>query len=524
MCPKKSQDQSLPRQFEFQARKLNSRGQALGLAPNGKEVFVDGLVPGERALVQLVEEKRTYARARVLERTATAAERREPACPYFPQCGGCSLQHLDYQAQLQHKQQQLRYCLHSIGRFSYEELDSSQVFDRALASPQELRYRSKSQMPLACQDGQPPRIGFYRTGSQEIVDGSSCLIQDLAADQARLAFRQTWAEAQSKLPREARKAGFWRHLLVRVSQAERRALVSLVIRKKISYEPTALLPFLSQYRRRLKSCLAERQCQLGGLYLNFQPEANNRIHSWDFLDLGPSLDRLEAVDQRAKDPQDADALEPALPKPRLTLQKTGQRRPEASITEVVNGIRYPLGPASFFQINVPQTAEIYRQIRNWVQELGAKVIYDLYCGAGSISLQLAQDGLEVYGIEIVQEAVHKAQEAARLNGLEAQCQFAAGAAENLVPQLVQAGVWPLPDCLVVDPPRKGLDAQLSQFIATELQPAKVIYLSCDPASLARDLALLRDRGGYQLRRFIAYDLFPQTMHVETVCLMTRGKD
>lgn len=472
--------------FVVNIRDLNQHGQGVATLPDGLCVFVDDAFPGEQVRITLIERKSSYAVGHVMERLVVSPDRVDPSCELASRCGGCQFQGMAYEAQLVYKAERLRRCLKKLAKLDDTQLDSLiPAGTKAIASPSPSRYRSKSQMPISM-GSEGIQIGFYERKSHRLVDGTSCPIQSELADVLRRVLRSCLERFSFPLSSPTQKEGLslFRHLLVRVSEAEQTVLATLVLSLskedwKAGHYPKPLLSFLDTFAQEAAEALSKKGASLAQLYLNFHPKPSNLISTYDFLPYW------------------------------------GSRK---HVMEVVQGLRYELGPASFFQINVPQTERLYQRALDLAGLSGKEVVYDLYCGAGSISLLLAKHAKQVIGVEVVEEAVINARQAALRNYL-INVDFYLGKAELVLPDLLDRGLIPRAEVVVVDPPRKGLELSLIECIA-ELSPHRLVYVSCDPATLSRDVGIFREKG-YELTVAEAFDMFPQTSHVECVVLMER---
>ncbi|KAF5061848.1 23S rRNA (uracil-C(5))-methyltransferase RlmCD [anaerobic digester metagenome] len=423
-------------------------------------LFINGVLPGEKIRARVVRVNRSHGFARLEEVLVSSSDRVEPPCPYFGRCGGCDLQHQAYEAQLAFKTERVKDCFQRIGGFA------DPVVEPAIGMEQPWRYRNKVQMPIGRQDGEV-RVGFYRGRSHEIIDIKECLIQNEPSDRIAEAVRH-WIKEHiiPVLDREDEIIpGAVRHLLIREARYTGQMLVVLVA-------TSAEVPHLEELVRDLRLAVP----QIRGLVLNLNDAVTNRV-------LGEINHTVWG---------------------------------EATIEDTIGDIRYRISPHSFFQVNPEQTRRMYDKVVELAQLTGDEHVLDLYCGAGTIALYLARHAARVTGVEIVREAIADANYNKTLNNLS-QVEFIHGKSEELIQQLMTESREP--DLVVVDPPRKGCDESLLQAIGhSGIQ--RMIYVSCDPATLARDAKILRTFG-FHPAHIQPYDNFPQTQHVETVVLMTR---
>lgn len=423
-------------------------------------LFIPGALPGEKVRARVVRVNRGHGFARLDEVLVPSPDRQVPPCPYFGRCGGCDLQHQTYQAQLRFKTERVRDCFARIG--AMPEAPVSPVL--GMAEP--WRYRNKVQMPIGREDGRI-RVGFYKGHSHEIIDIRECLIQNQASDVVAQTVREwmgTHGIAALDREDEIHPASL-RHLLIREARHTGQILVVLVT-------TSPEIPHLSE----LLALLRERVPQLSGLVLNINSEFTNRI-------LGRDNHLIWGED---------------------------------TIIDTIGEIRYRISPHSFFQVNPEVTRLMYDKVLELADFQGDEHVLDLYCGAGSIALYIARHTGTVTGVEIVPEAIRDAEHNKRLNGIT-NATFIHGRSEDLIQELMSQGKTP--DLVIVDPPRKGCDETLLQAIG-ESAITRMIYVSCDPATLARDARILRQYG-FMPRVIQPFDNFPQTQHVETVVLITR---
>lgn len=467
---------------EVSCRALNQQGQGVATLADGLTVFVNGLLPSEVARIRLTEKKKSYAVGKIIKMLESSPERCEPACPVFGRCGGCTLQHIEYPAQLRYKADRVRDALLRIGGFSADSVQALlPAGSTANGTEPPWQYRAKSQMPIKGTELEP-LIGFYAAGSHEVVDSEVCPIQDAAADLVRKTLREALHAYPLSIYDEAAGMGLLRHLLVRCGVSSRDVLVVLVVNLSMKrYDslpddhPTKL--FFKSFGDKCKEVLLSRGYNLSSLSLNHNNVSGNLITTHEYSPIYFSHD----------------------------------------LTESILGLTYRISPAAFFQVNPRQTAALYQAALDAAQLGPDELAFDLYCGTGSISLQLARSARRVKACEMVQSAIDDAKLNAADNNVE-NVEFYTGKAELLVPEWLEAGEQA--DVIVVDPPRKGLEASLVETLRLA-QAKRIVYVSCDPATLARDCKRLCEEGLYELQSIETFDMFPHSMHVETVVLMSR---
>ena len=431
--------------------------EGMGVARwEGRVVFVPGTILGERWEVQLLKVKTNAAWGRAVRLLAPSPERVELDCPLAGRCGGCQYRHMTYEEELRAKRQRVQDALTRVGGVSLE-------LPQVLGAENPLRYRNKVQFPVA-QEKRGLAVGYYRARSHDVLDVDDCLLQPEAVTTLRRAFKG-WME-RYRIPAydEGTRQGLIRHLYVRTNQAGE-ALCCVVANG-------ARLPHAPE----LVQALRQAAPALAGLVLNTNTKDTNVI-------LGPSYRTIWGRD---------------------------------FLEERLCGMTFRLSVPSFFQINRAQTERLYAQALEFAGLTGRETVLDLYCGIGTISLALAQRAGQVIGAEIVPEAVQDAQANAARNQVD-NARFLCGDAGEAAFQLAAEGVRPQVIC--VDPPRKGLAPEVPEILAS-MAPERIVYVSCDPATLARDVKRFGELG-YPVVKAQAVDLFPRTAHVETVVLLSK---
>ena len=445
------------REYDMTAEDLTIDGMGVGRI-DGMAVFAEGLLPGERGRVLVIKKAKKYAVAKTLEVYETSPDRVKPQCGVFQQCGGCSLMHLRYEAQLAYKQGRVSRLLAVNGGVSVPPED-------ILPSPQMLRYRNKTAFPVK-QGKEGLLIGCYAKRSHRVVNTEQCLLQHPDADKALQIIRRWMEENEISAYDEERHQGLVRHVVVRRSSLGE-MMVGLVVNGKG-------VPKERELGRQLQAALP----QVKTLVINSNQTRGNVI-------LG-----------------------------RETRPILGDGR----IAEQIGGLGFRISLNTFLQINHAQMEKMYDTVMKLAQIGPEDVVADLYCGAGTMSLYSALLAKRVYGVEIVPEAVQDARDNAKANGIENATFFCGDCKEAFRRILRQEGRL---DVVIVDPPRKGLDNQVLEDIA-ESGADKVAYVSCDPATLARDVKILQERA-YQVQKIQPLDLFPMSTHVETVVLLSKLK-
>lgn len=427
----------------------------------GMAVFVPGLLPGERALVRIVKPEKRYAFGRVEKLLEKSPSRAEPFCPIYKRCGGCVCQHMTYEASLAFKRQQVQDLLQRAGGLSIEV---PPVW--GMAHP--FGYRNKGAYPVAQTDG-APACGFFAPRSHDLVPlpENGCAIQGEDSARATQAVLNWMRENNVPAYDEQTGRGLVRHIMTRSTTSGELMVVVVVTRADI---PKA---------GRLIELLRAAVPGLCSVCLSVNSRRTNVI-------LGTDIRVLWG---------------------------------KAAMEDTLCGLRFSVSPLSFFQVNPRQTERLYGLALEYAGLTGAETVVDAYCGAGTISLLLAQKAKKVIGIEIVPEAIQNANENAARNGI-ANAEFHVGATEELLPKLVANGLRP--DVIVLDPPRKGCDPAVLQAIIAAA-PKRVVYVSCGAPTLARDAKLLAE-GGYAAEKVQCVDMFCWTGAVETVMALSKLSD
>ena len=442
--------------LEVDVTGYTSEGQGVARV-EGLAVFVAGAIRGERVKIKIVHLGHTAAYGEIVEILRPSPHRRTPDCPYAADCGGCVFWHMDYEEELRAKTQRVADALTRIGG-----LDFSQV--PITPGPSVTGYRNKAQYPVALVRGKA-QAGFFRQRTHEVIPVERCLIQGAEADQARETVIRWMRENHVPAYDEKTGKGLLRHIYVRTARATGQVLVCLVINGDgIPQEKQLVHNLLTDVKNLTTVCLS--------------------IH---------------------KKPGTA-----VLGDKFVTIPGPGY------IEDVLCGLRFRLSPRSFYQVNRDQAERLYETAIDLAGLTGRETVLDLYCGTGTITLALAKKAKRVIGVEIIPAAIRDARENAARNAVE-NAEFFCADASQAAQQFAQTGIRP--DVIVVDPPRKGLDETVVDAMA-QMSPEKIVYVSCDPATLARDLRRLEARG-YETKTAQALDMFPRCAHVETVVLLSR---
>ncbi len=428
--------------------------EGLGVAKvEGYPIFVPYGLVGEEADIKIVKVNKNIGFGRLVDIKKTSSHRQEPPCPIYKQCGGCQLQHLDYQGQLQAKEKQVRDVMKRIGKL--EDV----LIHPVMGMEEPWSYRNKSQVPVGESEGGLV-TGFYQKRTHKIIQMDSCLIQDKTNDNLVQGVKQICEKYKIPAYDEQKHTGTLRHFMVRSGHATGEVMLVIVTR-------TAKLP----NKESIVKEILEKYPFITSIIQNINDRRTNVI-------LGETTKVLYGNEY---------------------------------IYDSIGSVKFGISARSFYQVNPKQTKVLYDQALEYAGLTGEETVIDAYCGIGTISLFLAQKAKKVYGVEIVPEAIEDAKRNAQLNEMN-NVEFAVGKAEEVIPNWYKEGIQA--DVICVDPPRKGCDEALLNTILA-MKPKKIVYVSCDPATLARDLRVLED-GGYRTVEIQPVDMFPQTTHVECV--------
>lgn len=422
-------------------------------------VLVPDTFPGQKVRVRLQRKRKGTWEGRALEHLENPAHFVKPSCEYFGLCGGCAMQHLSYENQLEHKHEQVQTLLQNAGVTGYEDMG-------ILGSPSEWAYRNKMEFSFgdACKDG-PMTLGMHRKNSTfDIITVDGCKIVD---EDFNMILRFVLRYAQSfNLPFYKKKIheGFLRYLIVRRSETTGDLLINIVTTTQRDFDFTELANYLVDLGTKGK---------IAGI-----------LHTYS--------DTL------------ADAVKP---------DSTRVLYGKDAFTETILGLQFNISPYSFFQTNTKGAELLYKTALDMPQDITSKVVFDLYSGTGTIAQIMATKAKEVYGIEIVEEAVEKAKENAKLNDLT-NCHFVAG---DVLKEVENFHVKP--ELIVLDPPREGIHPKaIDKIIGFDAK--ELLYISCKPTSLARDLPVF-EQSGYKVEKVCCVDMFPHTHHVETIAYLVK---
>lgn len=478
---------------------MNHDGEGVGRA-NGYTLFVQGALPGETVRVRVMKTKKQYGYAKLLEIVKASPDRVSAPCPIYDQCGGCQIQHMSYAGQLAWKRQLVVDNLQRIGKLNVLVEDDEQAIQTEQTSTEEQmngsnrirlrmegvmieddttqgirvlptmgmdepwRYRNKAQVPIGAAEGGLVG-GFYAKGSHRIIDMESCLIQHEHNDEVVAKVKEIGSHFGISAYNEETGRGLLRHVVVKKAFRTGEMMLVLVTNGRD-------IPHKDEWIGSIREAIPH----VASICQNVNKKQTNVI-------FGDETRVLWGRDV---------------------------------IYDYIGDVQFAISARSFYQVNPVQTEVLYGKTVEYAGLSGKETVIDAYCGIGTISLFLAQHADQVYGVEIVPEAIEDARSNALLNEMR-NVKFEVGASEDVIPRWKEQGIEA--DVIVVDPPRKGCDPRLLDTIL-EMKPERVVYVSCNPSTLARDLRVLED-GGYRTVEVTPVDMFPHTVHVESVAMLVR---
>ena len=446
-------------------------GEGIGHV-DGYTLFIKDAVIGDVVEAKVMKAKKNYGYARLMKVITPSEYRVEPKCAFARRCGGCQIQEMSYDRQLVFKDQKIRGNLERIGEFTKDQIDT--VMQPVVGMEHPFGYRNKAQFPFGTDKEGNPITGFYAGRTHDIIANTDCALGVEQNKEILEIILQYMRENKIKSYDEKTGKGLIRHALIRYGFKTKEIMVCLVVNGK-------KLPKAER--------LIEKLIQIEGMTsITISPNTRR-----DNVIMGDSYEILWG---------------------------------QGYITDYIGNVKYQISPLSFYQVNPVQTEKLYGLALEYADLKGDETVWDLYCGIGTISLFLAQKAKQVYGVEIVPQAIDDAKENAKINAID-NAEFFVGKAEEVLPEYYAEyerehnGETAHADVIVVDPPRKGCDETLLETIV-KMQPEKVVYVSCDSATLARDLKYLC-ANGYEIKMCRGVDQFPQSVHVETVVLLSKGE-
>lgn len=449
------------KEYIFDIISQGYEGEGIAKIDNKYPIFIEGALKGEKVKVRIVKVNKNFAYGKLIEVLEASEERANPPCAIYKRCGGCKLQHASYKAQLDFKWDRVKDCVSKIGK-----LDPS-IVKYPLGMENPWRYRNKVQLPIGLINGEV-KIGFFAPRSHDIIDMESCLIQDEIGDKVVKLTRE-WIEKFNIRPYnvdgEYDEKGIVRHIMIRRGFTTNEVMIVLVT------------------------------------------NGENLPHKEEFVDLMvTNIPGIKSVIQNINSKKTNVIL--GLESKTLWGEDT--------ISDYIGDFRFNISPLSFFQVNPIQTEVLYGKALEYANLTGNEEVFDAYCGTGTITLFLSQKAKKVYGVEIIPQAIDNAWINAKENKVE-NVEFFVGESEVVIPDLINKGVKA--DVVVVDPPRKGCDKKLLDAI-TNIDAKKIVYVSCDPSTLGRDLQVLEENG-YKTLEVQPVDMFPNTAHIENVALLIK---
>ncbi|MCX7923228.1 MAG: 23S rRNA (uracil(1939)-C(5))-methyltransferase RlmD [Clostridia bacterium] len=424
----------------------------------GLKVFVNGVFPGEVVEAEVTKVTDDYLAAKPLNIVKKAVERVEPFCGHFILCGGCSLQNIEYSEQLKLKAGIVRDALKRVGGIDCD------IVNNTIGMQYPRNYRNRVNYPVGIIDSQPV-VGFFSSRSNVVVGIDKCDVQHSISDFVKQAIRQYICEQCISIYDRVRGEGLLRHIVTRVGFRTGEVMVVLVINGEEIPDPQSFISYLVDLVPQVKS-----------IYVNINRENTNMV-------MGSECRLMYG---------------------------------SPTITDYIGKYKFEVSPLSFFQVNPIQTEVLYNTIFEYAGLTGQEAVYDLYCGSGTISLYLSGKAKKVIGIEAVEEAVASAKRNAQINGLD-NVEFIACRVENVLPDVINCRGKQV-DVVILDPPRKGCKQKVLDTILA-VEPRKIIYVSCNPSTMARDLKIIL-QNGYRVVEVQPVDMFPHTAHVECVIMMT----
>ena len=459
--------------FTVKITDMGTDGEGIGhledsdaLSGNGYTLFVKDAVLGDTVRAKVVKPKKGYAFARLEEVLEPSPDRVEPVCAYARQCGGCQLQAVSYEKQLAFKDRKVKNNLIRIGGFAPDFVE--EIMEEPVGMEHPFHYRNKAQFPVGMDKNGRLIAGFYAGRTHTIIENRDCAL-GVAENKIVLDIVLDFC-TEKKIPAydETTGKGLLRHVLIRKGFSTGQIMVCLILNGS---------SFAAE--QELADRLFEKVSGMTSFSVNSNTERTNVIMG----------------------------------------RKTRTIRGKDRIEDTIGGLVFTISPQSFYQVNPVQTENIYSQALSYAGLTGNETVWDLYCGIGTISLFLARQAKQVYGVEIVPQAIDDARQNAVRNGID-NAKFYVGKAEEVLPHLYETeGIFA--DVIVVDPPRKGCDEECLNTIL-KMRPKRLVYVSCDSATLARDLKYLCSQG-YELKCGRAFDNFPMGGHVETVVLLSHKK-
>lgn len=442
--------------YQIEILDLGHNGEGIGKI-DGFTIFVEGGLPGDVVKVKTTIVKKSYAIGKLIKIIKPSGNRIDAVCPIAHECGGCQIMNMDYKAQLDIKKKRVEETIKRIGKIEVPVHDT-------LGMDKPFEYRNKAQFPVGMLDGKAI-MGFYQKGSHQIVDTAYCHIQHPINETVVKLMKEYIHKYNITVYDEKTRKGLIRHVVTKVGYQTGEVMVIIITNGRNLPQQQELVKLLMDNIKGLKSVVQ-----------NINDKNTNIIFG----------------------------------------QETITLHGENTIEDYIGPLKFKISAQSFFQVNPQQTKVLYEKALEYADLKGEETVFDIYCGIGTISLFLAEKAKKVYGVEVVEAAIEDAKTNATLNNIT-NAEFYVGEAEKIVPKLYEKGIKA--DVVVVDPPRKGCEETVLDTIAN-MEPERIVYVSCNPATLARDLAYLSEKG-YKAVEVQPVDMFPHTAHVECVALIER---
>ena len=453
---------------EVKIEDIGTSGEGIGRY-EGMTLFIKDALVGDTVKAGIMKLKKTYGYARLIEIIEPSPDRVTPKCELSRKCGGCQIQALSYERQLAFKQHKIKNNLMRIGGFTEEQIDA--VMQPVIGMEDPYHYRNKAQFPIGTDKDGNPVAGFYAGRTHSIIPVTNCYLGVDVNEQILQIVLAFLRKYQIPAYDEQTGSGIVRHVLTRYGFTTKELMVCIVINADTLPHAEELVAELTKLEG------------MTSISVNVNKKQTNVI-------LGETVKTLWG---------------------------------KSYITDYIGDVKYQISPLSFYQVNPVQTKKLYQTALDYAGLTGEETVWDLYCGIGTISLFLAKQAKKVYGVEIVPQAIADAKNNAKINGIT-NAEFFVGKAEEVYPDVVhqmkESGQQAYADVIVVDPPRKGCDESLLAAMV-QMQPERIVYVSCDSATLARDLKYLCENG-YELEKVQGVDQFCHTVHVESCVLLCRS--
>ena len=469
--------------FEVEITDIGNDGEGIGKI-DGYTLFIKDAVIGDVVKAKIMKAKKNYAYAHLEEVVKKSEYRVEAKCPIARQCGGCQLQNMSYERELLYKQNKVRNNIVRLGGFDAEFVDS--IMKPIIGMDEPWEYRNKAQFPVGCDKNGNVVTGFYAGRTHSIIPTTTCHIGVKENEEIMEIVRSHMEENKIAPYDEVSGKGLVRHVLIRKGFTSGEIMVCFVINYRAGKKDNANSEYIKGQKNLIEKLLKVKG--MSSISVSINTEKTNVI-------MGLEIHTIYGKD---------------------------------TIRDTLCGLEFEISPLSFFQVNPIQTKKLYEQAIEYADLSGKETVWDLYCGIGTITLSMAKTAGRVYGIEVIPEAIEDAKRNAERNGI-GNAEFYCGKAEEVLPEFYEKkrkttvggddGSSLHPDVIVVDPPRKGCDEKCLETML-KMAPERIVYVSCDSATLARDLRILSG-GGYNIAAIRPCDMFPWTVHVETIVLLSR---